>query len=107
MKAPYDVQEHFDTKLTDSPHRQVLESARVMGTGKNTRRRRVVYRWSAKRSASDNRKYQPHETQGRGHREGKAPMKKVTGAEKDLDEKIIERASMLAGLKGYVQPADR
>ncbi|KSU67747.1 IS1634 family transposase [Arthrobacter sp. NIO-1057] len=39
--------------------------------------------------------------------EGKAPMKKVrflkvTGAEKELDEKVIERARMLAGLKGYV-----
>jgi len=26
----------------------------------------------------------------------------VTGAERDLDEKIVERARMLAGLEGYV-----
>ena len=39
--------------------------------------------------------------------EGKSPMKKVrflkvSGAEKELDEKVIEWARMLAGLKGYV-----
>jgi len=106
-KAPYDLQEHFDTKGNRFANGQVLESARVMGTGKNARERRVVYQWSAKRFARDNRNINLMERKALAIAEGKAPMKKVrflkvSGAEKDLDEKVVERARMLAGLKGYV-----
>ena len=86
---------------------QVLESTRVMGTGKNARERRIVYQWSAKRFARDNRNINLMERKALAVAEGKSPMKKVrflkvSGAEKELDEKVIERARMLAGLKGYV-----
>ena len=106
-KAPYDLQEHFDTKGNRFTNGQVLESTRVMGTGKNARERRVVYQWSAKRFARDNRNINLMERKALAVAEGKSPMKKVrflkvSGAEKELDEKIIERARMLAGLKGYV-----
>ncbi|MGP4996005.1 IS1634 family transposase [Glutamicibacter ardleyensis] len=106
-KAPYDLQEHFDTKGNRFTNGQVLESTRMMGTGKHARERRVVYQWSAKRFARDNRNINLMERKALAVAEGKSPMKKVrflkvTGAEKELDEKIIERARMLAGLKGYV-----
>jgi len=106
-KAPYDLQEHFDTKGNRFTNGQVLESTRVMGTGKNARERRIVYQWSAKRFARDNRNINLMERKALTVAEGKAPLKKVrflkvTGAEKELDEKVIERARMLAGLKGYV-----
>ncbi|NQD39368.1 IS1634 family transposase [Glutamicibacter halophytocola] len=106
-KAPYDLQEHFDTKGNRFTNGQTLESARVMGTGKNGRERRIVYQWSAKRFARDNRNINLMERKALAVAEGKSPMKKVrflkvTGAEKELDEKVIERARMLAGLKGYV-----
>lgn len=78
-----------------------------MGTGKNGRERRVVYQWSAKPFATDNRNINLMERKALAVAEGKSPLKKVrflkvTGAEKELDEKVIERARMLAGLKGYV-----
>lgn len=106
-KALYDLQEHFDTKGNWFTNGQVLESTRVMGTGKNARERRVVYQWSAKRFARDNRNINLMERKALAVAEGKSPMKKVrflkvSGAEKELDEKVIERARMLAGLKGYV-----
>ena len=106
-KAPYDLQEHFDTKGNRFTNGQVLESTRVMGTGKNARERRIVYQWSAKRFARDNRNINLMERKALAVAEGKAPLKKVrflkvSGAEKELDEKVIERARMLAGLKGYV-----
>lgn len=106
-KAPYDLQEHFDTKGNRFTNGQVLESTRVMGTGRNGRERRVVYQWSAKRFARDNRNINLMERKALAVAEGKSPLKKVrflkvTGAEKELDEKVIERARMLAGLKGYV-----
>ena len=106
-KAPYDLQEHFDTKGNRFSNGQVLESTRVMGTGKNARERRIVYQWSAKRFARDNRNINLMERKALAVAEGKSPLKKVrflkvTGAEKELDEKVIERARMLAGLKGYV-----
>jgi len=106
-KAPYDLQEHFDNKGNRFTNGQVLESTRVMGTGKNGRERRVVYQWSAKRFARDNRNINLMKRKALAVAEGKSPLKKmrflkVTGAEKELDEKVIERARMLAGLKDYV-----
>jgi predicted secreted protein len=106
-KAPYDLQEHFETKGNRFTNGQVLESTRQMGTGKNARERRIVYQWSAKRFARDNRNINLMERKALAVAEGKSPMKKVrflkvSGAAKELDEKIIERARMLAGLKGYV-----
>lgn len=105
--APYDLQEHFDTKGNRFTNGQVLESTQVMGTGKNGRERRVVYQWSAKRFARDNRNINLMERKALAVAEGKSPLKKVrflkvTGADKELDEKVIERARMLAGLEGYV-----
>lgn len=66
----------------------------------------MVYQWTAKRFARDNRNINLMESQTLAVAEGKSPLKKVrflkvTGAEKELDEKVIERARMLAGLKGY------
>lgn len=76
------------------------------GTGKNSRERRIVYQWSAKRITQDSRNINLMERKALAVAEGKAPLKrvrflKVSGAEKELDEKVIERARMLAGFKGY------
>ncbi|ALG27802.1 hypothetical protein AOZ07_01495 [Glutamicibacter halophytocola] len=106
-KPPYDLQEHSDTKGNRFANGQRLESTRVMGAGKNGRERRIVCQWSAKRFARDNRNINLMERTALAVAEGKAPLKKVrfmkvSGAEKELDEKVIERARTLAGLKGYV-----
>lgn len=76
-KAPYDLQKHFDPKGNRFTNGQVLESTRVMGTGKNARERRVVYQWSAKRFARDNRNINLMERKALAVTEGKSPMKKV------------------------------
>ncbi|WP_176484126.1 MULTISPECIES: transposase [Micrococcaceae] len=106
-KAPYDFQEYFDAKGNRFTNGEVLESTRLMGTGKNAWELRVVYQRSAKRLARDNRNINLMERKALAVAEGKSLLKKmrflkVTGAEKELNEKIIERARMLAGLKGYV-----
>src|SRR5690606_9539718 len=54
-KAPYDLAEHFDRHGDYFTDGQILESTRVMGTGKNARERRIVYQWSFKRSKRDDR----------------------------------------------------
>ena len=54
-KAPYDLAEHFQRKGDYFADGQILESARVMGTGKNARERRIVYQFSRKRSRHDDR----------------------------------------------------
>jgi hypothetical protein len=48
-KAPYDLAEHFERHGDYFTDRQILESSRVMGTGKHARTRRVVYSYSFKR----------------------------------------------------------
>src|SRR5690606_30009758 len=54
-KAPYDLAEHFDRHGNYFADGQILESARVMGTGKDARQRRIVYQWSFKRQNRDDR----------------------------------------------------
>lgn len=106
-KAPYDLADHFERHGTHFTDGQILESTRVMGTGKNARQRRVVYQWSFKRNKRDNKNIDAMITKAQRIADGKTPMKKarflkVTGAAKELDQKLIDRARALAGLKGYV-----
>ncbi|MGP5033237.1 IS1634 family transposase, partial [Glutamicibacter arilaitensis] len=106
-KAPYDLQEHFDTKGNRFANGQILESKRVMGTGAKGRERRVIYQWSAKRFVRDNRNINLMERRAMDIAEGTSQMRKArfvktTGNKPVVDEGRIERARMLAGLKGYV-----
>jgi Transposase DDE domain len=106
-KAPYDLADHFTRHgdyLTDG---QILESARLMGTGKHERTRRIVYQWTFARSKRDNKTINAQIARAGKVAAGKAPLArtrflKVTGAAKELDQKTIDRARQLAGLKGYV-----
>jgi transposase len=108
-KAPYDLADHFARHgnyfyFTDS---QVLESTRVMGTGKAARPRRVVYQWKFTREQHDNKAINAMIERAEKIAAGRAPLKKarflkVTGATKELDQATIDRARQLAGLKGYV-----
>ena len=111
-KAPYDLQEHFDTKGNKFANGQILESKRDMGQGKNARERRVIYQWSAKRFVRDNRNINHMERRAMGIVAGTSQMRKArfvktTGDKPVVDEALIERARMLAGLKGYVTNRSR
>jgi hypothetical protein len=105
-KAPYDLAEHFARHGDHFADGQVLESARVMGTGKNARSRRVVYQYSFKRSKRDNKAINAMVERAEKVASGDRPVKKdrfvkLDGANKGVDWALVERARQLAGLKGY------
>jgi transposase len=106
-KAPYDLAEHFQRRGNYFTDGQILESARVMGTGAAARSRRVVYQWSFKRNKRDDRTINLMIAKAEKIATGQVPLKKarflkVSGATKELDQATIDRARQLAGLKGYV-----
>jgi transposase len=106
-KAPYDLAEHFERRGDYFENGQILESKRVMGTGKNARERRILYQYSFKRAKRDNRNINLMIDKAERIADGTIPLKKarflkVTGAQKTLDQATIDRARQLSGLKGYV-----
>jgi len=109
--APYDLAEHFERHGDYFTDGQILESVRAMGSGKHERDRRVVYQWSFQRSQRDNKTINAQIARAEKVAAGKAPMArtrflKVTGAERELNQKTIDRARQLSGLKGYVSNLD-
>src|SRR5450830_1142476 len=106
-KAPYDLADHFERHGNYFADGQILESVRVMGTGKAARTRRIVYQWSFKRNKHDDKAINAMIERAEKIADGRAPLKKarflkVTGATKQLNQATIDRARQLAGLKGYV-----
>jgi transposase len=106
-KAPYDLAEHFERHGDYFTDGQILESARVMGTGKDARERRIVYQYSFKRYKRDNRSINAMVERAEKVAAGQRPLKKdrfvkIDGANKGVDWGLVERARQLAGLKGYV-----
>ncbi len=106
-KAPYDLAAHFERHGNAFDDGQVLESTRVMGTGKAARRRRVVYQYRFARHKHDDRAINAMVERAEKVAAGKRPLKKdrfvrIDAAGKDVDWALVERARQLAGLKGYV-----
>lgn len=110
-RAPYDLATHFQRHGDYFTDGQILESTRVMGTGKHARARRVVYQYSFKRHKHDDRAINAMIARAEKIASGKSPMAKarflkVTGAAKAVDQDLVDRARQLAGLKGYVSNID-
>lgn len=106
-KAPYDLAAHFERHGNAFDDGQVLESARVMGTGKAARRRRVVYQYRFARHKRDDRAINAMVDRAEKVAAGKRPLKKdrfvrIDASGKGVDWDLVERARQLAGLKGYV-----
>jgi hypothetical protein len=106
-KAPYDLAEHFARRGNAFTDGQVLESARVMGTGKAARTRRVVYQYRFARHKRDDRAINAMVDRAEKVAAGTRPLKKdrfvrIDGASRGVDWALVERARELAGLKGYV-----
>lgn len=106
-KAPYDLAAHFERHGNAFDNGQVLESARVMGTGSAARSRRVVYQWLFKRHKRDDRAINAMVDRAEKVADGKRPLKKdrfvrLEGTEAGVNWDLVERARQLAGLKGYV-----
>ena len=106
-KAPYDLAEHFDAHGDYFADGQILESARVMGTGQAARERRIVYQYRFERRKRDDRAINAMVEKAEKVAAGTRPLKKerfvsVRGAAKAVDWARVDRARQLAGLKGYV-----
>jgi len=106
-KAPYDLAEHFQRHGNAFDDSQVLESARVMGTGKAPRPRQVVYQYRFARHKHDDRAINAMVERAEKVAAGTRPLKKdrfvrIDTARKEVDWSLVERARQLAGLKGYV-----
>ena len=105
-KAPYDLAEHFDAHGDYFADGQILESARVMGTGQAARERRIVYQYRFERRKRDDRAINAMVEKAEKVAAGTRPLKKerfvsVRGAAKAVDWARVDRARQLAGLKGY------
>jgi DDE family transposase len=106
-KAPYDLAAQFERHGNAFDDGQILESARVMGTGKAARSRRVVYHYSFARHKRDDRAINAMVDRAEKVAAGTRPLKKdrfvrIDAAGKGVDWGLVERARQLAGLKGYV-----
>jgi hypothetical protein len=106
-KAPYDLAEHFDRHGDYFTDGQILESARVMGTGKHARTRRIVYQYSFRRRKRDDRTINAMVERAEKVAVGTRPLKKdrfvkIDGADRAVNWDLVDRARQLAGLKGYV-----
>lgn len=106
-KAPYDLAAHFERHGNAFDDGQVLESARVMGTGKAARSRRVVYQYRFARHKHDDRAINAMVERAEKVAAGTRPLKKdrfvrIDATGKDVNWDLVERARQLAGLKGYV-----
>jgi transposase len=90
---------------------QTIEATRAMGTGTDTRDRRIVYDYTFKRSQHDNRAINKMIERAEAVAAVTRPMKKdrfvkITDAVKGVDWDLVARARYLAGLKGYVTNID-
>lgn len=97
-KIPYDIAEYRKTgELTD---KQII-------TMKFEREQRIIYQYREKRAALDLRNIEKQITKAEKIVSGTIPNKKtkfvsVTMKEKRLNQALIDKAKVLAGIKGYV-----
>lgn len=110
-RAPYDLEPYFAQHGNYIPDGSTVETTREMGTGKDKRRRRVVYHYSFKRHKRDDRTINAQITKAEQAAAGKRPVArdrfvKVTtdaeGKKAEVNWDVIDRARAAAGLKGYV-----
>jgi hypothetical protein len=105
--AADDLAHHFQRHGNYFTDGQTVEATRTMGTGNQSRERRVVYQYSFKRSQHDNRAINKMIERAEAVAAGTRPLKKdrfvkITDAVRGVDWDLVERARYLAGLKGYI-----
>jgi hypothetical protein len=108
-KAPYDLADHLERHGNAFDDGQTIETTRTMGTGKDARRRRVVYQWRFARYRHDIQAINAMIERAEAVAAGRRPLKKdrfvkltKEGADPVVDWDLVERARYAAGLKGYV-----
>lgn len=105
-KTPYDIAQyqHQGGVLADG---QIFETMQWFGRGDTRRQRRVVYQYREKRARLDLRNIDKQVAKAQRVVDGKSPVKKgrflkIVGADKSVDEQLVESARQRAGIKGYV-----
>jgi hypothetical protein len=108
-KAPYDLADHLERHGNAFDDGQTIETTRTMGTGKDSRDRRVVYQWRFARYRHDIQAINAMIERAEAVAAGRRPLKKdrfvkltKEGADPVVDWDLVERARYAAGLKGYV-----
>src|SRR3954452_19802755 len=106
-KAPYDLADHLERHGNAFDDGQTIETTRTMGTGKDSRDRRVVYQWRFARYRHDIQAINAMIERAEAVAAGKRPLKKdrfvkLTDTDPVVDWDLVERARYAAGLKGYV-----
>ena len=105
--AAGDLADHFRRHGNAFTDGQIIETTRSMGTGKDTRQRRVVYQYLFKRSQHDRRAINKMIERAEAVAAGTRTLKKdrfvtISGATKGVNWALVERARYVSGLKGYV-----
>ena len=100
-KVPYDIAEY--QKSAEMVDQQIMVEQKDGY--------RVVYQYRAKRAALDLRNIEKQIAKARKVLSGQIPVKKtkflsVTASSKQLNQKLIDKARILAGIKGYVTNLD-
>jgi len=100
-KVPYDIAEY--QKSAEMVDQQIMVEQKDGY--------RVVYQYRAKRAALDLRNIEKQIAKARKVLSGQIPVKRmkflsVTARSKQLNQKLIDKARMLAGIKGYVTNLD-
>jgi hypothetical protein len=91
-RPPTTLAEHFEPHGDYFTDGRILESSRVMGTGRHARTRRIVYQYSFKRRKRDDRAINAMIERAERIATGKAPMSKarflkVTAANKEIESR--------------------
>jgi transposase len=100
-KVPYDIAEY--QKSAEMVDQQIMVEQKDGY--------RVIYQYRAKRAALDLRNIEKQIAKARKVLSGQIPVKKtkflsVTARSKQLNQKLIDKARILAGIKGYVTNLD-
>lgn len=105
-KTPYDIAKYQNDggELADG---QIFETMQWFGRGETRKQRRVVYQYREKRARLDLRNIDKQVEKARRVVAGQSPVKKgrflkLAGADKSVDEQLVESARQRAGIKGYV-----
>ena len=106
-RAPYDLAAYFQAHGNNASDGEVIETTRVMGTGKDARERRVVYQYRFARAKREERTLGAQVARAQDIAQGRRPMKKdrfvaLSGDRPLVDDKLVERARQALGFKGYV-----
>jgi len=100
-KVPYDIAEY--QKISELSDQQIVVEKKEGY--------RVIYQYRAKRAALDKRNIEKQVTKAMKVLNGQAPTTKtkflsVVAKKKQLNQKLIDKAKALAGIKGYVTNLD-